>query len=101
MFGGGSKASVKSYQGTWSRDSDERVRTRKSGRAGSSLIDLLVHSGLAPSRGQARKDIEGGGIYVNNVREQYSTHRHDGGPLFAKYIFLRKGKRTYVVIQVA
>src|SRR6185503_20142369 len=36
---------------------------------GMPLVEVLVHSGLCPSKGQARKDIEGGGIYVNNVRE--------------------------------
>jgi tyrosyl-tRNA synthetase len=36
--------------------------------AGTALTDLLVQAGLAPSKGQARKDIEGGGIYVNNVK---------------------------------
>jgi tyrosyl-tRNA synthetase len=36
--------------------------------AGLPLVDLLVLSGLCPSKGQARKDIEGGGIYLNNVR---------------------------------
>jgi tyrosyl-tRNA synthetase len=35
---------------------------------GATLIDLLVHAGLCPSKSQARKDIEGGGIYLNNVR---------------------------------
>jgi tyrosyl-tRNA synthetase len=33
---------------------------------GATLIDLLVLSGLCPSKGQARRDLEGGGIYVNN-----------------------------------
>src|SRR5205807_1596322 len=33
------------------------------------LIELLVLSGLTPSKGQARKDLEGGGIYANNVRQ--------------------------------
>src|SRR5438270_6530762 len=36
---------------------------------GQPLVELLVQSGLCPSKGQARKDIEGGGVYVNNVRE--------------------------------
>ena len=43
----------------------ERSKLEGSGFA---LTDLLVHSGLCNSKGQARKDIEGGGIYVNNVR---------------------------------
>src|SRR5438105_8679594 len=33
------------------------------------LGELLVLCGLCPSKVQARKDIEGGGIYVNNIRE--------------------------------
>src|SRR6267143_3674328 len=33
------------------------------------LLELLVLSALCSSKGQARKDIEGGGIYVNNIRE--------------------------------
>src|SRR2546426_5297829 len=33
------------------------------------LVEVLVQSGLCPSKGQARKDIEGGGVYLNNVRE--------------------------------
>src|SRR5256714_11864430 len=37
--------------------------------ADQSLVELLVLSGLCPSKGQARKDVEGGGGYVNNVRE--------------------------------
>src|SRR5208283_257562 len=36
--------------------------------AGASIIDLVVHAGLAPSKGQARKDIEAGGLYLNNAR---------------------------------
>jgi len=51
--------------------------------AGTALTELLVHSGLAPSKGQARKDIEGGGIYVNNVRVCGSRARpHDERPAF-------------------
>ena len=63
------------------------------------LIELLVHSGLCPSKGQARKDLEGGGIYVNNVREanlQRTVSGHD--LLFGKHLLLRKGKRNYVVV---
>src|SRR5258706_2576399 len=63
------------------------------------LVELLVHAGLCPSKGQARKDIEGGGIYINNVREagpQRTVTSKD--LLFAKHLLLRKGKRNYVVV---
>jgi tyrosyl-tRNA synthetase len=66
------------------------------------LIEALVVSGLCPSKGQARKDLEGGGIYVNNVREA-SAQRHvtPADLLFGKHLLLRKGKRNYVVLSVA
>jgi tyrosyl-tRNA synthetase len=69
--------------------------------AGKPLVELLVHAGLCPSKGQARKDIEGGGAYVNNVREaslQRMVTTQD--LLFGKHLLLRKGKRNYVVLTV-
>ncbi|HXA44694.1 MAG TPA: tyrosine--tRNA ligase, partial [Candidatus Angelobacter sp.] len=46
----------------------EIERSKLSG-PGIPLVELLVHAGLATSKGQARKDIEGGGVNINNVRE--------------------------------
>ncbi len=66
---------------------------------GKSLIDLLVESGLAASKGQARKDLEGGGVYLNNIREtglQRTVSSND--LLFGKHVLLRKGKKNYVVL---
>jgi tyrosyl-tRNA synthetase len=64
------------------------------------VIDLLVHSGLASSRGQAKKDIEGGGVYLNNVRVgEVGRGATASDLLFSKYLLLRKGKRTYAVIR--
>jgi tyrosyl-tRNA synthetase len=69
--------------------------------AGMPLTELLVHAGLAPSKGQARKDIEGGGIYLNNVRvAEVSRAATARDLLFGKYLLLRKGKRTYAVVNV-
>jgi len=76
----------------------EIVRTRLEG-PGLPLTEVLVEATLSGSKGQARKDIEGGGIYVNNVREA-SVQRHvtTQDLLFGKHILLRKGKRTYTVV---
>jgi tyrosyl-tRNA synthetase len=68
---------------------------------GLALTDLLVHAGLATSKGQARKDIEGGGIYVNNARSaDIARLVTTTDLLFGKYVLLRKGKRTYAVVNV-
>ena len=67
--------------------------------AGKPLVELLVLTGLCPSKGQARKDIEGGGAYVNNVREASIQRTFTTNDLlFGKHLLLRKGKRNYVVL---
>ena len=69
--------------------------------AGAPIIDLLVHSGLAPSKGAARKDLEAGGIYLNNVRVPDHTRSVTMNDLlFGKYLLLRKGKKSYAVLTV-
>jgi tyrosyl-tRNA synthetase len=63
------------------------------------IVHVQLHSGLCPSKGQARKDIEGGGIYVNNVRAGEITRALNlSDILFERYVLLRKGKRTYAVL---
>ena len=102
MFGGGldgvSDAVFQDVVGEIPTKDFERARLDA---PGTPLLDLLVHASLAPSRGQARKDIEGGGISVNNVRAADAARvvtAHD--LLFGKYVLLRKGKRTYAVLRV-
>ncbi len=80
------------------------VPTREVTRAqldgqGMPLLDLLVHAGLCSSKGQARKDIQGGGIYLNNVREADPQRTVSAGELlFGKHLLLRKGKKNYTVV---
>lgn len=73
-------------------------RARLSGD-GWPLVELLVETGLCPSKGQARKDIEGGGIYVNNLRRnQPADVLASADLLFDRYILVRKGKKSYAVV---
>jgi tyrosyl-tRNA synthetase len=66
---------------------------------GRALIELLLHSGLCPSKGQARKDVEAGGVYLNNVRDtNFQRVVTSSDLLFGKHLLLRKGKRNYVVL---
>jgi tyrosyl-tRNA synthetase len=67
---------------------------------GTSLIDLVVQAGLCPSKGQARKDIAAGGIYVNNERSNDIARNLTASDLlFGQYLLLRKGKRNYAVLR--
>jgi tyrosyl-tRNA synthetase len=69
--------------------------------AGAPLAEVMAASGLCPSKGQARKDIEGGGVYVNNIRESNpQRHLSAADLLFGKHLLLRKGKRNYTVMSL-
>ena len=69
---------------------------------GKGTLDLLAESGLCQSKGQARKDVQGGGIYVNNIRlEDATSNISMNQVLFGKYLLLRKGKRNYLVVKLA
>lgn len=66
---------------------------------GVAWLELLVRSGLAPSKGQARKDIAAGGAYLNNVREADPNRGITAADLlFQRHLLIRKGKRNYVVV---
>jgi len=68
------------------------------GQPGGALVEILIAAGLSPSKGQARKDIEAGGVYVNNARAT-DTKLVLGAEhlLFGKFVLLRKGKRNYAL----
>jgi tyrosyl-tRNA synthetase len=100
LFGGGldgiSESTFNEIVGEVPSKDIEKIRLDG---AGHPLVELLVHSGLCPSKGQARKDLEGGGIYVNNAREANAQRNVTTGELlFGKHLLLRKGKRNYVVV---
>ena len=67
---------------------------------GKPLLELLVHCGLCSSKGQARKDVGAGGIYLANNRESYIQRMITARDLmFGKYLLLRKGKRNYAILK--
>jgi len=70
------------------------------GQPSGALVDILIAAGLSPSKGQARKDIEAGGVYVNNVRATDAklilAPEH---LLFSQFVLLRKGKRNYALVR--
>jgi len=68
--------------------------------AGISLIDLLAETRLCPSRSEARRLIEAGGVYVNNRRQPDLTATISPRHLASESILvLRTGKRNYHLIR--
>ena len=64
------------------------------------LVDALVRTGLAKSKGEARRTIDQGGAYVNNVRISDATHALGIGDLLHdRYVVLRKGRRDVHIVR--
>ncbi|MFJ8960681.1 tyrosine--tRNA ligase [Lentzea sp. NPDC102401] len=65
------------------------------------IVDLLIASGLADSRGAARRTVNEGGAYVNNAKvtdEEWKPAPSD--LLHGKWLVLRRGKRNNASVQV-
>jgi len=100
LFGGGlegiSEATFKDITG---EVPTAFVPQQKFDDAGLPLLEALVAAGLCSSKGEARRDVQGGGIYINNVREPDSQRRLKAADLlFGKFILLRKGKSRYAIL---
>ena len=62
-------------------------------------VDLLVRCELASSRGEARRFLDQGGVYVNNVRIDATAPVSLTSALHDRYLILRRGRRsTHVVV---
>jgi len=71
------------------------------GGEGKALVELLDETGVASSRGDARRSIEGGGIYVNNHRvEDPSESVTAERAIEGRYLVLRKGKKSYHLVEL-
>ena len=65
------------------------------------IVELLIRSGLASSRGQARRTIDEGGAYVNNVRVEDESYRPAVSELLhGRFLVLRRGRKTLAGVLV-
>lgn len=68
---------------------------------GIGIVDLLADAGVTDSKGEARRAVEGGGIYLN-------AHRVDGvdatvtldRSIEGRFFVLRKGKKNYHLVRI-
>jgi tyrosyl-tRNA synthetase len=66
-----------------------------------SMIDLLVQTGLSPSRSAARRTVDEGGAYLNNVRVSDGEAVPTPGELLpGGWLVLRRGKRQLAGVHV-
>ncbi|MDM8086527.1 tyrosine--tRNA ligase [Cellulomonas cellasea] len=71
------------------------------GRVGEPLVDLFAATGIAPSKGAARRAFAEGGASVNNVKvSDESAVLAAEHLLHGRWALLRRGKRTLAVVDV-
>ncbi len=71
------------------------------GDGGLGIVNLLADSGLASSKGEARRLIRGGGINLNNRRiedEAFSVTLGDA--IEQRVLVLRRGQKTYRLVKI-
>ena len=69
--------------------------------AGIDAVSLLADAGIFPSRGEARKTLQGGGVSINKQKlEGPETVVTTDKLLHNKYLLVQKGKRNYFLLQL-
>lgn len=69
--------------------------------AGQPVIDLAVAAGLCKSKGEARRLIESGGLYINNERVAgISAAVEPACIIDGRLVVLRSGKKTYRLVRI-
>lgn len=101
LFGGTVEGiSERNFEDVASEVPNREISISELSGEGKSILELLVLCGLCTSKGQARKDVEAGGIYLANNRENNIQRMVSAKDLmFGKYLLLRKGKRNYSVLK--
>lgn len=69
--------------------------------SGMDIVSLLTETKMLPSKGEARKLIQGGGIQLNRNKIQDVQMQVDASYLLhQKYLLLQKGKKNYYLVEV-
>lgn len=68
---------------------------------GRSIVDLLADTGVASSKGDARRAVQGGGIYLNNQRVTgVDVQVTMADSIDGRFLVLRKGRKRYHLVRI-
>jgi len=96
LYGGSTDDITESDLLAAAEDMPRTEATELFGTDGRDIIDLVAQSNLVDSRGQAKRALAQGGLYVNNQRWEANSGLVSAEHLlFGRYLLLRLGKRNY------
>lgn len=68
--------------------------------AGKFLVDVLVDAGVFPSKGEAKRMVKNGGLYLNNERvDEAETKLGEQSICTGRIAVVRKGKKNYHLLR--
>jgi tyrosyl-tRNA synthetase len=71
-------------------------------RVGADVVGFLADAGIFPSKGEARKTIQGGGVSINKEKISDTSLQINQDRLIAeKYILIQRGKKNYYLVVCA
>jgi tyrosyl-tRNA synthetase len=77
------------------------VSSQKLQGIGLTVVDILVECQVVPSKGEARRAIEAGGIYLNNRRiADVATRITSADVIDNQFLVLRRGRKNYWLIRI-
>jgi tyrosyl-tRNA synthetase len=69
--------------------------------SGIDIVSFLAETNIFPSKGEARKTIQGGGVSINRKKIDNTQFAIDNSLLlYNKYILIQKGKKNYYLVKV-
>lgn len=63
------------------------------------IVEVLIETGISPSKRQAREDVNNGAIYINGERQQdvnYALAPED--KIYGEFTIIRRGKKKYFMV---
>lgn len=67
---------------------------------GIDIVSFLADTTIFPSKGEARKTVQGGGVSINRHKISDVAHKVDGSALLHdQYILVQKGKKNYYLVK--
>jgi tyrosyl-tRNA synthetase len=65
------------------------------------IVALLAETTLATSKGDARRSVQGGGVYLNGIRvDDVDAHVTPQDAVEGRFVVLRKGKKRYHLVEL-
>jgi tyrosyl-tRNA synthetase len=66
------------------------------------VISFLAETTIFPSKGEARKTVQGGGVSINRKKvEDVQMKIDDSLLLHNQYILVQKGKKNYYLVKIS